>query len=522
MKKRWLIAAAVLLVVAAVAGAVGRLIIGTPAASSPKASSPAARASTPASAPAPDSTTAPSPGLAQFYRQSVTWAPCRTGDFCADLTVPLDYKQPDGATIEISVLKVPATDPAHRIGSLVVNPGGPGESGTNFAERSVSYFGSAIRAQFDVVGFDPRGTGHSDPISCLSEAQLTAMLDADPDPDTPAAGAAYQRLSEAFGRGCVSKSGPLAAHVSTVEAARDMDVLRAALGEQHLTYFGASYGTKLGTTYADLFPTRVGRFVLDGAVDPKLTNYAMLLGQAGGFETALRAYVGHCVSQGHCFLGATVDAGLARIKAFVDGVQRHPLQAGSRVLTGGDAFVAVLLPMYSRESWPFADQALKAAFAGDGTELLLFADEYAGRNGTHYIDNSMQALSAINCLDDPSAVPADKIPSLYPAFEKVSPTFAQAFAWMMNSCIGQVAKADAPPPPVGAPGAAPIVVIGTTRDPATPYAWAVNLAHELSSGVLITRDGDGHTGFHSGNSCVDHAIEAYLLRGVVPANGLRC
>ncbi|BBH17712.1 proteinase [Nocardioides baekrokdamisoli] len=517
MKKRWLIAAVVLLVVAAAAGAVARLIISTPG----TASSPTVTL-TPSSTPVGDSTAAPSAELASFYRQSLDWAPCRSGDFCAHLTVPMDYKRPDGATIAISLLKVPATDTAHRIGSLVVNPGGPGEPGTDFAAESAVYFGSAISARYDVVGFDPRGTGTSDPIRCLPDAQLTAMLDADPDPDTPAAGAAYQRMSEAFGRGCVSESGPLASHVSTVEAAKDMDVLRAALGEQHLTYFGASYGTKLGTTYADLFPRRVGRFVLDGAVDPKLTNYATVLAQAGGFETAMRAYVGHCVDQGDCFLGATVEAGLARIKAFVNGVQAHPLRAGSRMLTGGDAFVAVLLPMYSRASWPYADQALKAAFAGDGTDLLLFADEYAGRDGAHYVDNSMQALSAINCLDDPSAVPADKIPSLYPAFEKVSPTFAEAFAWMVNSCIGQVAKSDSPAPPIGAPGAPPIVVIGTTRDPATPYQWAVNLAHDLSSGVLITRDGDGHTGFHSGNSCVDGAVEAYLLRGVVPANGLHC
>lgn len=520
MKKRWLIVAAIALIVAAAAGAAGRLIIGTPQASSTATSTPSS--STPSPTPMGDSTTAPSAALAPFYHQSLDWTSCHDGDYCASLTVPLDYKQPDGATIEISVLKVPAADTAHRLGALVVNPGGPGESGTAFAERGTSYFGPAISARYDVVGFDPRGTGASDPIRCLPDAQITAMLDADPDPDTAAEGIAYQRMSEAFGRGCVTRAGPLASHVSTVEAAKDMDVLRAVLGEQRLTYFGASYGTKLGTTYADLFPKRVGRFVLDGAVDPKLSNYEMLLGQAGGFETALRAYVSHCVDQGTCFLGATVDAGLARIKAFVHGVQAHPLRAGSRTLTGGDAFVAALLPMYSRSSWTYADRALKAAFAGDGSDLLLFADEYAGRDGTRYVDNSMQALSAINCLDDPSAVPADKIPSLYPAFEKVSPTFAEAFAWMMNSCIGQVAKSDATVPPIGAPGAAPIVVIGTTRDPATPYIWAVHLAHDLSSGVLITRNGDGHTGFHSGNSCVDAAVESYFLRDMVPANGLHC
>lgn len=516
MKKRWLVAAALLLVVAAAVGAVARLVVNTPAMRS--TANPGGTATTPSA----DATAPPSADLSPFYKQSLTWTSCHDGDYCAELTVPMDYQHPDGATIEIAVLKVPASVPSRRIGSLVVNPGGPGESGVAFAQHAQSYFGQRITDRYDVVGFDPRGTGGSDPIRCVSDAQLTAMLDADPDPDTAAEGEAYQKLSEAFGRGCVANAGPLASHVSTVEAARDMDILRAALGESRLTYFGGSYGTKLGTTYADLFPKRVGRFVLDGAIDPKLTNEQLMLGQAAGFERALRAYVGQCVRRGSCFLGDSVAAGTARIRAFVDAVQAHPLPAGSRTLTGGDAFVAVLLPMYSRQLWPAADRALKAAFAGDGSGLLAFADAFAERDATHYLTNSVQALNAITCLDDPTAVPASRIPSLYPEFEKASPTFGRAFAWMLNSCIGQVAKSDAVVPPVGAPGAAPIVVIGTTRDPATPYPWAVSLARELSSGVLITRDGDGHTAFHTGNSCVDGAVEAYLLNGTVPANGLHC
>jgi pimeloyl-ACP methyl ester carboxylesterase len=518
MKKRWLLIAGVFVVIAALAGGIARLTMDAPR-SRPDASPAPSAPSTPVPV---DAVTPPSPQLASFYAQKLDWTRCHGSDACATLTVPLDYARPTGATIKIAVLKVPASDPAHRIGSLVVNPGGPGQPGTDFAERADGYFGQTVLKHYDVVGFDPRGVGESSPIRCVSDQQMTKFLQADPDPDNAAEGAAYQRLAQAFARGCVHQSGLLASHVSSVEVAKDMDVLRAALGEERLSYFGASYGTKLGTIYADLYPKRVGRFVLDGALDPKLTNLPMLLAQAQGFETALRAYVTHCVDQGNCFLGTDVETGLRRIKAFVDSVQKRPIPAGGRLLSGGDAFTGVLLPMYSRSYWPLLTRGLQQAFEGDGSLLLQFADSYAGRDGDKYVDNSVQAINAINCLDDPTAVAADKIPALYPEFEKVAPTFAEAFAWIANGCIGQVAKSDAVAPPVGAPGAAPIVVIGTTRDPATPYQWAVNLAHDLSSGVLITRDGDGHTGYHSDNECVNHAVDSYLVNGVVPADGLRC
>jgi pimeloyl-ACP methyl ester carboxylesterase len=377
---------------------------------------------------------------------------------------------------------------------------------------------------YDVVGFDPRGTGASRPVDCLGDDELDQYVAEDPDPDSPAEVATYAHFVRALGAGCRARSGELAAHVTTVEAARDMDVLRAALGERRLDYFGASYGTKLGATYADLFPSRVGRMVLDGAVDPELSSRELSLEQAAGFETALRAYVADCVaSQQGCFLGDSVDAGLARIRGLLDRVDARPLPtAGDRELRVGNAFYGVVLPLYDRDYWPVLSQALAAALEGHGDLLLRLSDLYSSRSATGYTDNSIEANYAINCLDDPWAVTPEQVPAAYPDFERASPTFGRVFAWGLATCGGIAVSSPAHDRTIRAAGAPPIVVLGTTRDPATPYAWAVSLADELASGVLVSRDGDGHTGYHAGNACVDRAVESYLDEGTVPPDGLSC
>jgi pimeloyl-ACP methyl ester carboxylesterase len=481
------------------------------------------RTDVPTTTPAPGATEPPSPALAPYYSQQLAWSPCRDSFLCAALTVPLDYRHPDGETIDLAVLKVPAADPSERIGSLVVNPGGPGAPGTDYAEAAGQVFRDPVLDAYDVVGFDPRGTGDSSPVDCLSDEQLDAFLARDPDPDTPAEVADYAHSGEEFWRGCVEKSGDLSAHISTIESARDIDVLRAALGESTLTYFGASYGTDLGATYADLFPTKVGRLVLDGAVDLSISSRQLSLEQAGGFETALRSYVQHCVDGDDCFLGDTVDAGVARIKQFLDDVDGHPLDTSDgRELTEGSASSGIAFTLYSRDFWTYLTQGLEAAFGGDGSLLLALADAYSSRGHGGYTDNSMEAFPAISCLDDPYAVSAAQVPANVPDFEKASPTFGRIFAWGLNTCAGIQVRSTEKPRAVRAAGAAPIVVVGTTRDPATPYAWAVHLADQLESGVLVSRDGDGHTGYNEGNECVDSAVEDYLIDGTVPKDGLEC
>ncbi len=475
----------------------------------------------PPPAPEPGSDKAPDKSLAEFYGQELAWEPC--GDHeCSRLEVPLDYDRPRGRTIEIAVLRVPAL--GERRSALVVNPGGPGAPGTSYAAAASQVFRDPILEHFDVVGFDPRGTGSSSPIDCLSDEELDGYRAVDPTPEDATEQRALIGSYEERGEGCVASDAALAAHISTVEAARDMDVLRSALGRSSLDYFGASYGTKLGATYAELFPRKVGRFVLDGAVDVSLSSRDLSLEQARGFETALRAYVENCVETvDACFLGSSVDEGLDRITDFLDEVDASPLPTASgRELTVGNAFYGIVAPLYNRDLWYALSAALGAGFDGDGSLLLSLADIYASRAPGGYTDNSSEAFPAISCLDDPFALPPGKVPAQIPAFEDASPTFGDVFAWGLPSCIGQLAVSTEPPVTIDGAGAPPIVVIGTTRDPATPYEWAEALADQLESGVLLSRDGDGHTGYNSGNECVDRAVEAFLLQGRVPDDGLSC
>ena len=301
----------------------------------------------------------------------------------------------------------------------MVNPGGPGAPGTKTANDAESYFGDPLRESFDIVGFDPRGTGSSDPVDCLSDEELDAFIAADPAPDDPGEDEEFAQSLTDFFEGCVENSDDIVGHVSTNEAARDMDVLRAALGEEKLTYLGFSYGTRLGSTYAELFPEKVGKFVLDGATDPALTLRQSVLNQAGGFQVALESYIQDCVDGGDCFLGDTVQEGLDRISALLDQIDDQPLPTNEeRDLQIGNAFYGLVLPLYSQENWPFLTQGLEQAFDGDGSTLLLLSDFYGSRENGEYADNSLEAIYAINCLDDPTSIEPGEVASNYKDFRR--------------------------------------------------------------------------------------------------------
>ena len=487
----------------------------------PPSSSLSATASPSEDTSGPVDSSAPTPELEAFYGQELDWESCE-GDFeCATLEVPLNYSEPDGESIELALLRVPARD--DRQGALVVNPGGPGAPGTDYAAAASGVFREPLLRAFDIIGFDPRGTGDSAPIDCVSDDQLDVYHSSDPNPDTAEEATTYATLTREFGRGCAELSGDQVNHVSTIEAARDMDVLRAALREETLTYLGASYGTKLGATYAELFPDKVGRLVLDGAVDVSLDNRHLGLEQAAGFETALRAYIQNCIdTTDSCFLGDTVDEGLATISELLADVEESPLPAGDRELKIGNAFYGIVTPLYNRDYWLLLSTALRGALDGSGTALMQLADIYASRGPEGYTDNSSEAIFAINCLDDPSSVGFGKVAAEIPAFEAASPTFGSIFAWSLTTCRGSQGRTTEKPFEIRGEGAAPILVVGTTRDPATPMKWAEALAAQLDSAVLLRRDGDGHTAYNSGNECIDTAIESYLLDGDVPEDPTDC
>lgn len=463
------------------------------------------------------------PDLARFYQQNLAWSDCGSQQ-CARLTVPVDYAHPEGKTIKLAVLNVTSTEPSKRIGSLVVNPGGPGGSGVAYAAGA--NFTDAVRAAYDIVGFDPRGVGASAPVKCLNDRELDTFLGADPTPDGEAEEQQLAASAKVFAAKCKAKGGALLGHISTIEAAKDMDVLRAALGETKLAFLGKSYGTFLGATYADQFPGKVGRFVLDGVVAPSLTSGEVNEGQAVGFETATRAYVKACVRERDCPLGNTVESGMARLRAFLRQMDAKPLPLQDRSitrLTEGWASLGIAGPMYDPGQWNALTEALREAFDGRGGSLLRLAENYADRTSDgSYAGNLMQVIYAVNCLDRSDTRDLNHYEAQARSLTAKAPTWGPFLAWSTLPCGYWPVPANNAPKKITAAGSGPIVVVGTTRDPATPYKWAVTLASELENGHLITYDGDGHTAYMRSNRCVDGAVDAYLLKGVVPRSGLRC
>jgi pimeloyl-ACP methyl ester carboxylesterase len=467
---------------------------------------------------------APTPGLRPFYGQNLAWTDCGGGFQCAQLAVPLDYAKPSGEQIKISVTRLPAT--GERLGSIVVNPGGPGASGVQYARSATSILSADVRERFDVVGFDPRGVGDSAPIRCLTSARLDHFVGLDATPDTPAEVKDLEAGAREFAKGCEAKSAALLPHVGTADAARDMDVLRAALGDKGLTYLGKSYGTYLGAVYADLFPKRVRALVLDGALDPSLTPVETNEEQGRGFERAFKAFLEDCFDDESCpFTSRDVDGALKEFKAFLERVDEHPLSStlgDGREVSEAWAILGVVTPLYDRESWPVLRQALAEAFKGDGTVLLRIADLMVDRHSDGTYSNQTAANTAINCVDHPYPRTLSAYQQAAAASAKESPRFGEYIMWGSLPCAYWPVKTTAKDKPLHADGAPPIVVVGTERDPATPYEWAKALASQLKSGVLISYNGDGHTAYDTGSTCVDRLVDDYLINQTPPADGTRC
>ena len=443
---------------------------------------------------------------------SISWSDCGSGFQCGALTVPLDYANPDKDTIKIALIRKRATDPTRRIGSLLINPGGPGASGIGF----VRGFASAVpnlNKRFDLVGFDPRGVGQSAPVHCLDATQEAAYNALDPVLDDPQEKQAALDADKQFGDGCQQLSGKILPFVDTVSAARDMDLMRAALGDAKLSYLGFSYGTFLGATYASLFPTHVRALSLDGVVDPKLSANDSAITQAGGFEQDLQAFLADCRSRSTCAYARSGDPG-AKLNALMQRLDKNPLPVANRQLTRGLAIIGVAYPLYDQSLWPLLDQALTATDRGDGRALLRLSDFYYG-------EFSLDAFIVIECLDRPSPTDVASYDALGPAFAKASPFFGPAFQYSNLQCAYLGVKATGHAGPITAEGAPPILLVGGTNDPATPYSWATSLHQQLTSSVLLTRSGNGHTSY-SASVCSQQAEDAYLISLTLPAEGTVC
>ncbi|MFB9677048.1 alpha/beta hydrolase [Streptosporangium vulgare] len=453
---------------------------------------------------------------------SLGWEECGGGFECAKLPVPLDHAKPDGEKIELSVIRLPAS--GDRIGSILLNPGGPGASGVKYARSARTAVSAAVRDRFDVVGFDPRGVGESAPVRCLSTSELDTYVGLDSSPDSPGEITMLEEGSRRFASGCQARSGRLLPHVGTADAARDMDLLRAAVGDSRLTYLGKSYGTQLGAAYADLFPSHVRALVLDGAVDPSLGPLELNTAQARGFEVALDAFLGDCLTATDCPFSGSVSSARAEIAALLRRADAAPLTnrtGDGRTVTEAWTTLGLITPLYDRQAWPVLRQALGQALKGDGTTLLRLADLLIDREPNGEYTNQTESNLAVNCVDVP--YPRDSAAYATAAREsaKDAPLFGAYVMWSSLPCAYWPAKGG-PRAKIDAPGAPPIMVVGTERDPATPYEWSEALASQLSSGVLVGFDGDGHTAYLTGSTCVDRLVDDYLIDLTVPKDGTRC
>lgn len=479
---------------------------------------------------------APSPELEAFYTQRVHWAACDgfVGDTsriptaeCAKVKVPVNYDKPLGDVAELAVLKVPAT--GKRVGALLVNPGGPGGSGVSLAGgMGVKLAESAVGRSFDIVGFDPRGVGGSAPsLRCRTDAEFDAFRK-EPLADYSESGVAHiEGLYQQYVADCVKHMGmDFLANAGTASAARDMDIVRAVVGDSKLNYLGYSYGTQLGTQYAEYFPQNVRAMVLDGAIDPTIDPVESNVRQMIGFQTAFDDYAADCAKDTDCPLGADPAAAVTRFHELIDPLVTKPAKTKDpRGLSYQDAVTGTIQAMYTPRYWKYLTAGLKGLASGSGPDALLWlSDQYQERDEHGHYDNLQDAFNSIRCVDSPT--PADSAPwvaadkrmreqapfASYGQFTGYAPRDICAFWPVPPTSVPHVASA---------PGLAPVVVISTTHDPATPYEAGVALAHQLD-GSLISYEGTQHTVAFNGEACVDDAVTKYFVDGVIPPKDVRC
>ncbi|WP_209634956.1 alpha/beta fold hydrolase [Kibdelosporangium banguiense] len=478
-------------------------------------------------------------GLEKFYGQELAWGDCEPyvndelsklsfkGDVeCARLEVPVDYARPQAATAKLGLLRKRAGKPADRIGALVLNPGGPGQSGM-VAAASMDWK-SSLAARFDLVGFDPRGVGASEPkVKCLSDKEKDAERLKPPITGvSPEAVAAIEQENKEFAERCAKETGAdMLANIGTRDVVKDMDVLRSVLGERKLTYLGFSYGTRIGTAYAEAFPGNVRAMILDGAVAPNQDRVQQIIGQANGFKKAFDSFAAACTKKSTCALGTSAPGAEAELDKMVDPLKATPLAVRDRKLSYSDAAIAVIQGLYSEELWPTLEQALGDFKAGRGDILLKLSDFYQGRNADGSYSSSQDAFTAIRCVDDPPvkdrAVVADEARRIAEGVPKGALDDEEDNAPALSPCAFWAVPNTSAPHEPKVSGLPELLVISSTGDPATPYAAGVELAKALGA-ALLTVEANSHTAFLQDNRCVDDAGTAYLIDLKPPAEGTRC
>ncbi|GIH29736.1 peptidase [Acrocarpospora phusangensis] len=444
----------------------------------------------------------------------LAWGPCEklapaAGFQCATMRVPLDYGKPGGATIGIAMIRLRATGPGAKIGSLVFNFGGPGGSGVSTLADAAAAF-RTLGGRYDLVSFDPRGVERSEGVRCLDPKRFEAFLSAEPTLDV----AVETRLLTEFAQACKRNSGPILPYVGTLNAAKDMEVMRTRLGDPKLNFFGFSYGTHLGALYATLYPGSTGRMVLDSALDPSVGLLEQARTQTKGFQRAYDNYLADCARQDCPFNGNTA------VVALIERLKSHPLNVQGRLVTADVARTGIVEALYSEMTWPLLTQAIASAIGGDGSGLLNLSDSYSGRQPDGTYTTLQSSLTAILCADTTDRPSVEESVELAKALTEKSPIFGPDSA-SAGQCSVWPVPGDDRNRHIDARGSGPIVVVGTTNDPATPYEWAPKLAQQLGTGVLLTLKGEGH-GAYGQNSCIDSLINDYFLQGKTPEDGSVC
>ncbi|WP_167136929.1 alpha/beta hydrolase [Diaminobutyricimonas sp. TR449] len=480
---------------------------------------------------APPSTTSTPTGeqvaaeLQPFYNQVLQWESCGDGLQCTTAKAPMDWKNPGDAEIELALVRHPAT--GDRLGSLLVNPGGPGASGYDFIMDSVDFATSEkLQSRYDIVGFDPRGVNKSSAVDCYDQpAELDEAIYG--VSDLPVGTDAWiediKASAAEFAQACLEHTGELLEHVDTVSAARDLDLLRAVLGDSDLNYLGYSYGTLLGATYADLYPENTGRMVFDGAVDPATSELDVTATQAKGFEDAMRAFLADCLGADDCPFQGTVDQSMELIDVLLDSLNESPLRhTDGRMLSGNTMFTAIILPLYNVGNWPYLKILFDEVLSGETTTAFLLADTYYDRaaDGT-YQSNQTEAFLSINCLDYQAEYSNETLHENAAKLAEIAPVFGPRMSYGV-SCADWPFESERERTAIAAEGSSDLLVVGTTGDPATPYQWAVNMADQLENGHLVTYNGEGHTAYNKSNDCVQNAVEGYLIDGTVPEADPNC